>query len=76
MDDTFNIVISGSREFTEFQLFANTLDDVLKINRTKNNIRLLEDGARGIDKLALHRLKETSWGELIPLLNEEFPKAA
>ena len=52
MDDTFNVVISGSREFTEFHAFANKLDDILKIHRTKNHIRLFEGGARGIDKLA------------------------
>lgn len=53
MDNTFNIVISGSREFTEFNTFANSLDDLLKVKRTGKNIRLLEGGARGIDRLAL-----------------------
>lgn len=53
MDDSFNVVISGSREYTDFDAFANKLDDVLKVTRTKSRIRLFEGGARGIDKLAL-----------------------
>lgn len=52
-DDTFNIVISGSREFTEYWKMANTLDIILKLRVTKPHIRLFEGGARGIDKLAL-----------------------
>jgi hypothetical protein len=52
-DNTFNIVISGSREFTEYWKMANTLDSILKLNVTKSHIRLFEGGARGIDKLAL-----------------------
>ena len=51
-DDTFNVVISGSREFTEFDKFATALDEVLKTYRSKSYIRLFEGGARGIDRLA------------------------
>lgn len=51
-DDSFNVTISGSRDYDSFWEFAHVLDDILHLRRNRTRIRLFEGGARGVDKLA------------------------
>ena len=55
--NTLGIIVSGSRYYTDYSEFEQTMDHILSKVRDKYQIYIIEGGARGADAMALRYAK-------------------
>lgn len=48
----FALIVSGSRDYTDYDSFVQTMDKLLTIVKTKYDITIIEGAARGADEMA------------------------
>lgn len=75
-DNTFYLLVAGSRGFNNYALLKEKLDYFLK-NQTDKNIHIVSGGARGADTLAERYAKERGYEmHVFPANWDRFGKSA
>lgn len=78
MDNNFNVIICGSREFTDYNLLKEKCDLFLSNRIEKGeNIVIISGGARGADSLAERYAKEKGFElKVVPAQWDKYGKRA
>lgn len=72
----YRVVVAGSRDFNDYELLKQTLDEFLK-DKDKNKITIVSGAARGADRLGEKYAKEKGYNVIrFPAQWDQYGKSA